>query len=201
MNDIKVWCEQTGNDLLALESKDKKITAKIRKSGVVTSHADIAPVAKKRKSIIVFSSDMDKVLAALIIATGAVTMGSEVTLFFTFWGLNVLRDYKRVKVSKNIIEKMFGRMLPRGAKRLKLSKMDMAGVGRRLMKHVMKSKNISSVEEMLEQARKLGVRIIACNMSMDIMGIRKEELIEGVEVGGVATFLASAEKSDTTLFI
>jgi peroxiredoxin family protein len=152
-------------------------------------------------SIIVFSGDLDKVLAAFIIACGAAVMDKPVTMFFTFWGLNVLRRGERVPVKKGLVEKMFGRMMPRGVDKLKLSKMNMGGMGTMMMKRVMAQKNVYSLPKLMESARDAGVRLVACTMSMDVMGITKEELIDGVELGGVASFLDAADRSNTTLFI
>ena len=128
-------------------------------------------------------------------------MGRNVTMFFTFWGLNILRRPGKVKVAKNFIEKMFGLMMPRGSRKLGLSRMNMGGAGAGMIRRLMKSKGISSPEELIQSAIDHGVRIVACQMSMDIMGIRQEELIDGVELGGVATFLGSGENSDMSLFI
>jgi peroxiredoxin family protein len=152
-------------------------------------------------SMIVFSGDLDKVLAAFIIANGAAVMDKPVTMFFTFWGLNVLRRGEQVSVKKGLVEKMFGRMMPRGATRLKLSKMNMGGMGTMMMKRVMAQKNVYSLPKLMESAKDAGVRLVACTMSMDVMGIAKEELIDGVELGGVASFLDAADRSNTTLFI
>ena len=128
-------------------------------------------------------------------------MGRPVTMFFTFWGLTALRKTEKVPVKKNFIEKMFGVMLPKGAGKLKLSKMNMGGMGTAMMKGIMKDKNIDSLETMMKKAMENGVKIIACSMSMDVMGIRPEELIDGVEIGGVGTYLGDAEESDINLFI
>ena len=144
---------------------------------------------------------MDKVLASFVIANGALAMGRPVTMFFTFWGLTALRKSNKVKVKKSFIERMFGVMLPKGAGRLKLSKMNMGGMGTAMMKGIMKDKNIDSLEDMMKKAIENGVKIIACSMSMDVMGIRPEELIDGVEIGGVGTYLGDAEESDVNLFI
>jgi peroxiredoxin family protein len=122
-------------------------------------------------------------------------------MFFTFWGLNVLRRPRKVKVRKSFIERMFGAMLPRGSGKLKLSKMNMAGMGTTMMKKIMKAKNVDPLETLIENALKNGVKIIACTMSMDIMGIKKEELIEGIDFAGVGTYLGDAEDSDVNLFI
>ena len=153
------------------------------------------------KTFIVFSGDLDKTIAAFIIANGAVSMGRKVTMFFTFWGLNILRRPKKVKAAKTFIEKMFGAMMPRGTKKLGLSRMNMGGAGAKMIRGIMKQKGVSSLEELIQNAIDHGVRIVACQMSMDIMGIKQEELFDGVELGGVATFLGSAELSDTSLFI
>jgi peroxiredoxin family protein len=141
------------------------------------------------------------VLASFIIANGAAAMGRKVTMFFTFWGLNVLRKANKVKVGKDFTEKMFGGLMPRGAGRLKLSKMNMLGLGTRMMKGIMKKKRVDSLEELIRKAQQNGVRIIACTMSMDVMGIRKEELIDGIDYAGVSTYLGEAEESNVNLFI
>lgn len=154
-----------------------------------------------KKTIIVFSGDMDKVMAAFIIANGAAAMGDEVSMFFTFWGLNALRKAKKVKVRKNFIEKLFGWMMPRGVEKLPLSKMNFAGMGKQMMKMIMKKKNVNSLPELIEMARDMGVKILACSMSMDVMGIKKEELIDGVEIAGVATYLGEADEANVNLFI
>jgi peroxiredoxin family protein/rhodanese-related sulfurtransferase/TusA-related sulfurtransferase len=198
-SDINVWCERTGNELLAVERDGAVYKVRIRKG---TAQSPSSPAqGGNDKSMVIFSGELDKALAALIIANGAASMGRKVTLFFTFWGLNILRRDERVKTKKNVVEKMFGMMMPRGSKRLGISKMNMGGMGARMIRGVMKSKNVSSLEELIRAAMDSGVRIVACQMSMDIMGIKKEELIDGVEIGGVATFLGSAELSDTNLFI
>jgi peroxiredoxin family protein len=153
------------------------------------------------KTIVVFSGDLDKAIASFIIANGAAAMGKKVTMFFTFWGLNILRKEEQVRVNKGLMDRMFGMMMPRGSKKLGLSKMNMGGIGARLIRKVMKDKNVSSLEELIDQARGNGVRLVACNMSMDVMGIKREELIDGIEVGGVAAYLGEAEKSNVNLFI
>ncbi|SHE40568.1 CoA-disulfide reductase [Caldanaerobius fijiensis DSM 17918] len=199
-NDIKVWCERTGNQLLDLKWENKTIVALIKK-GEEENKSVASESVNHDKAIIVFSGDLDKAIASFIIANGAASMGRKVTMFFTFWGLNVLRKPEKVSVSKDFISRMFGMMMPRGSKRLKLSKMNMGGIGARLIRYIMQKKNVTSLEDLIQQAMKNGVKIVACNMSMDIMGIKKEELIDGVEVGGVASFIGAAERSDTTLFI
>lgn len=154
-------------------------------------------------SMVVFSGDLDKQLAAFIIATGAVAMGMEVVMFFTFWATPALRDPKKKGRGKDLFGKMFGFMLPKGSKKLKLSKMHMGGMGTGMMKHLMKKKNVQSLEEMIELAGELGVTIYICEMSMDLMGMKQEEMIDypGVKIAGVATFLEEAGNSKIQLFI
>jgi len=159
--------------------------------------------AENKLSMIVFSGDMDKVLAALIIASGAVAMGMDVVMFFTFWGTPILRDKGKKVGGKDLMGTMFGAMLPKGASNLKLSKMNMGGIGTAMMKSLMKKKNVASVEEMLAVAGELGVRIYVCEMSMDLMGFKREEMIEypNMDFCGVAKFLEEAKSSKIQLFI
>nr|WP_276330845.1 DsrE/DsrF/DrsH-like family protein [Orenia marismortui] len=151
--------------------------------------------------MVVFSGELDRAIASFIIANGAAAMGSEVTLFFTFWGLNILRKKENVKVEKSMMDKMFGKMMPQGSEKLPLSNMNMFGMGPKMIRKVMNDKGVDSLEALIGQAKLNGVRLVACQMSMDVMGIKKEELIEGVEVGGVASFLSDAEESNMSLFI
>ena len=197
-SDVSVWCERTGNKLISLEVKPDVIEAVIEKAEKPAS-----PAQRERndKTFVVFSGDLDKTIAAFIMANGAAAMGRRVTMFFTFWGLNILRRPEKVSVVKSFIERMFGAMMPRGTKKLGLSRMNMCGAGAKMIRGIMKQKGVSSLEELIDGARAHGVRLIACQMSMDIMGIRKEELIDGVELGGVSTFLGSCEESDMSLFI
>lgn len=198
-SDIGVWCEKTGNPLLGVERDGATYSVRIQKGGGISA---VSPAqGGNDKSMIIFSGELDKAIAAMIIANGAASMGRKVTLFFTFWGLNVLRKSENAHVKKTPIEKMFGFMMPRGSKKLGLSRMNMMSMGSRMIRGVMKSKNVTSLEELMQSAMASGVRMIACQMSMDIMGIKKEELIDGVEIAGVATFLGAAEQSDTNLFI
>ena len=200
--DIVSWCRRTGNTLVSNEQKNGEYVALIRRgTGQAPAAAQPAAAGPKGKTIIVFDGDMDKVLASFVIANGALAMGRPVTMFFTFWGLTALRRQEKVAVKKSFIEKMFGFMLPRGAGKLKLSKMNMGGMGTAMMQGIMKDKNIDSLETMMKKAMDNGVKIIACSMSMDVMGIRPEELIDGVEIGGVGTYLGDAEESDVNLFI
>lgn len=158
---------------------------------------------KNKLSIIMFSGDLDKVLAALVIATGAVAMGMDVVMFFTFWGTPILRDKGKKIGGKDIMGKMFGSMLPTGTADVKLSKMNMGGMGTAMMKSLMKKKNVASLEQMLELAAELGVRIFVCEMSMDLMGFKREEMIDypGLSYAGVAKFLEEAQNSKVQLFI
>ena len=151
--------------------------------------------------MIMFSGDMDKAMAGLIIANGAAAMGDEVTIFFTFWGLNILRKAQKIKVRKSFMEKMFGMMMPRGAEKLGLSKMNFGGMGTAMIKDIMRKKNVNSLPELIKSAQDMGVKFIACTMSMDVMGIKQEELIEGVEYAGVATYLGEADEANVNLFI
>ncbi len=223
LSDVKGWCHSTGNSLLELAAKDKAIVAVVRKGGansagggqgaasaggrasacgsVAGGDAAGSQASSRKKSLVVFSGDFDKAMAAFIIANGAAAMGSEVTMFFTFWGLNILRRPESVKVRKNIIEKMFGRMMPRGAERLGLSRMNMGGMGLRMIKGIMRRKNVSQLSELIESAQAAGVKLVACTMSMDLMGIKQEELIDGIEEGGVAMYLDNAERGTVNLFI
>ena len=164
---------------------------------------NVKPGAEDRISIVVFSGDLDKVLAAFIIATGAVAMGMEAVMFFTFWGTPVLRDSKKKAGGKDLMGKMFGFMLPKGRNAIKLSNMNMAGMGTAMMKSLMKKKNVASLDEMFEMAAELGVKIYICEMTMSLMGFKKEEFIDypNLEYVGVATFLEQAKNSKVQLFI
>ncbi|GAU76197.1 CoA-disulfide reductase [Fusibacter sp. 3D3] len=202
MNDIGVWCEKTGNTLIDSGKEDKAFFARIRKGKKkAVTHGNTEVVAKDDKTMVVFSGDLDKAIATMIIANGAASMGKKVTLFFTFWGLNILRKSEKVSVKKDFISKMFSAMMPRGTTKLKLSKMHMMGMGSSMIRMVMKKHNVDSIEDMLKMAQENGVRMVACNMSMDLMGITAEELIDGVEFGGVASMLGAAEDSNMSLFI
>jgi peroxiredoxin family protein len=205
-SDIKSWCENTGNQLLTIGKKDGVIKALIRKgqTGQIAQEKDVSQQPLKGKdqnTFVVFSGDLDKAIAAFIIANGSASMGKKVTMFFTFWGLNMLRQNRRAPVKKTFVERIFGWMMPRGSGKLTLSKMNMLGMGPRMIRGIMRQKNVSSLEELITQAKHFNVRLVACNMTMEIMGIKKEELIDGVEIGGVATFLNAADHSGTTLFI
>lgn len=199
-SDVSAWCDSTGNTLLALTTENKIIKAKIQKGLCSLTAQEVLP-SNNQHTMIVFSNDLDKALASFIIANGALAAGKEVTMFFTFWGLNVLRKPSGKPAQKGLIDKMFGLMMPKGAEKLILSKMHMGGMGTAMMKWVMKNKNVATLNELIEDAQKQGVKIIACNMSMDVMGIKEEELIDGVEIAGVAKYINEAGKSNSNLFI
>lgn len=197
--DIKTWCKTTGNTLLGVNYEKNVFTATIQK-GITKEEAIVTP-KNNNKSMIVFSNDLDKAIASFIIANGAAAMGRKVTMFFTFWGLNILRKSDAKSVKKDFISRMFGVMMPKGSKKLSLSKMNMAGIGPKMIRYLMNKKEVYSLEALIQQAQENGIEFVACNMSMDIMGIKKEELVDGVTIGGVASFLGSAEESDMSLFI
>ena len=197
-SDIRVWCDRTGNHLDELVIDNGLIRAKITRA---YRNENTSVREQHDKTFVIFSGDLDKTIAAFIIANGAAAMGRKVTMFFTFWGLNILRRPNKVRTAKSLVERMFGVMMPRGTYRLGLSRMNMGGIGAKMIRAIMKQKGISLLEELMESAKEHGVRLVACQMSMDIMGIRREELIDGVELGGVATFIGSGELSDMSLFI
>jgi NADPH-dependent 2,4-dienoyl-CoA reductase/sulfur reductase-like enzyme/peroxiredoxin family protein/rhodanese-related sulfurtransferase/TusA-related sulfurtransferase len=198
-SDIGLWAKTTGNSVISNETKDGKIVAVIEKGPGVVQNTN--PTGNGGTTIVLFSGDMDKALAAMIIAQGTRAMGKPATVFCTFWGLNLLRKPKAPHVKKSFVEKMFGWMMPKGAKKFKLSKMNMMGMGSKMMRGVMKKKNVPVLEEQLANAKRAGVQFLACTMSMDIMGIKKEELIDGIDYVGVATYLAACQEASTTLFI
>jgi peroxiredoxin family protein len=154
-----------------------------------------------RATLVVFSGDLDKAMAAMVIATGAAAAGLETSLFFTFWGLSILKKKGASRPKHGFKEKMFAMMSPSGPESLGVSKMNYFGVGAKMLRSMMKDKNISSLEELIEMAKDLDVKMIACTMSMDAMGIEKEELVDGLEYGGVAAYMADAASSKVTLFI
>ena len=198
-NDSESWCKCTGNTMIHREKSDNLIRVWIKKG----NDTSMIPAENHNdgKTIIVFSGDLDKAIASFIIANGAASMGKKVTMFFTFWGLNVLRRPEKVHVKKTFVEKMFGRMMPQGSKKLSLSKMNMLGMGAEMIRSVMKNKNIDSLETLIQSAIDNGIELVACQMSMDVMGIRQEELIDGVNIGGVGYYLGAANQSNVNLFI
>lgn len=198
--DVASWCKVTGAELVALENKNGVVAATIRKQEKTALHASVQNNADN-KTLIVFSDDLDKALASFVIANGAASTGKKVTMFFTFWGLNVIKKQQKPAVSKDIFGKMFGWMLPAHSGKLKLSKMNMGGAGSWMMRLIMKQKRIDSLESLIQQAVDNGVEMIACTMSMDVMGVQKEELMDNVTLGGVASYLERAEEANVNLFI
>ena len=203
MADIPAWCNTTGNELVEISPEGKAYAATVRKRIADVGLLDAVPqiAHKKGLTIVVFSNSFDRAVAAFIIANGAAAMGFKVTLFFTFWGLNVLRKDSPVSVKKNFIERMFGWMMPRGPEKLALSQMHMGGMGLAMIKGIMSKKNVTSLPESIQTAKESGVRLVACTMSMDLMGIKREEMIDGVEEGGVAMYLDHAGERNVNLFI
>lgn len=198
-NDIQSWCKTTKNSLLSLEKKNGYIFATLKKSGVTKNNDNKIIETKDGVTIVVFSGDLDKAIAAFIIANGALAMGKKVTMFFTFWGLSILKRKNLEK--KSWIEKMFAMMLPKNSNQLPISKMNFFGIGAKLIRWIMKQKNIMSLEELMKKAIESGVEITACTMSMDVMGITQEELIDGLNYGGVGQYLGATEGANTNLFI
>lgn len=198
-NDASAWCQTTGNRLLSSHTEDGRYVVTIEKGQ--RPEGDTPLVVAKNKTLIMFSDDLDRALATFVLANGAAATGHKVSIFFTFWGLNVIKKEHKPSVKKDFFGKMFGMMMPSHSKKLKLSQMSFMGMGDRLMRHIMKQKNIDSLESLRQQALDNGVEFIACQMSMDMMGIKKEELIDGVNVGGVATYMNRAEDANVNLFI
>lgn len=156
---------------------------------------------KKRTTIILFSGDYDKAMAAYIIANGAAAYDHEVTIFHTFWGLNALRKDEPVSLKKGFLEKMIAKMMPRGSDKMRLSNMNFAGIGPKMIKHVMKKHNAVSLPNLIELAQEQEIKLIACTMTMDLLGLQQEELLDGIEYAGVAAYLAEAEDGNVNLFI
>lgn len=198
--DVTSWCKMTGAELVALENKNGVVAATIRKQEK-TASCEISRNNADNKTLIVFSDDLDKALASFVIANGAASTGKKVTMFFTFWGLNVIKKQHKPTVTKDIFGKMFGWKLPTHSGKLKLSKMNMGGAGSWMMRLIMKRKRIDSLESLIQQAIDNGVEMIACTMSMDVMGVQKEELMDNVTLGGVASYLERAEEANVNLFI
>lgn len=197
--DVQAWVNVTGNELMELMQDSAEITAIVRKKAPVQKFP--SQMGGNDATLICFSDDLDKVLATFIIANGAVASGKKVSIFFTFWGLNVIKKQRKPKVSKDFFGNMFGMVMAGSSKKLGLSKMNFAGMGSKMMRMVMKDRNVDSLENMIQTAMENGVTFIACQMSMDVMGIKPEELIEGVQLGGVATYLERTESANLNLFM
>ncbi len=199
-NDARSWAETTGNEFISSTQSGGKYIVKLRKNEVkeiVPEHSN----AQLGKTFIMFSDDLDKALATFVLANGASAIGGKVSIFFTFWGLNVIKKEKKPDCEKDIFGKMFGMMLPSSSLQLKLSKMNMFGIGSKMMRYIMNKKKIDSLESLRQQAIDNGVEFIACQMSMDVMGVKKEELLDNVIIGGVGTYMNRADKSNINLFI
>lgn len=198
--DAEAWCRSTGNRVVSSTSAGGKYS-------VIVAKEDAAAITagksgdEKGKTFILFSDDLDKTLATFVLANGAAATGKKVTIFFTFWGLNAIKKETKPAVKKDIFGKMFGMMLPSSSRKLKLSKMNMGGIGSKMMRHIMKKKNVDSLEMLRAQAIENGVEFIACQMSMDVMGVSREELLDEVTIGGVATYMDRADQANVNLFI
>ncbi|WP_447639958.1 MULTISPECIES: FAD-dependent oxidoreductase [Chitinophagaceae] len=202
VEDVQAWCRMTGATVGRIENDKGVFHVDIVKH-VTESAADSTLVETKRdnKTFIVFSNDFDKVFASLIIANGAIAAGKKVTLFFTFWGLAVIRKASETRLRKSLLDKMFGKMLPANIDKLQLSKMNMLGIAPRMMHYVMKSKKVTTLQSLIRNLIDNGAELIACSMSMDVMGIRREELWDEVKIAGVAAYLDRSEQANLNLFI
>lgn len=200
-SDAKAWCKSTGNAFLSETCQNGCHTIIIKKQQTAASPQTTCVPAEKNKTLICFSDNLDRAIATFILANGAAATGGKVSIFFTFWGLNVIKKKHGPAVKKTFTEKMFARMLPKSSDGLSLSKMNMMGMGSKMIRGIMKKKNIDSLESLIQQAMANGVEFIACQMTMDMMGIKKEELLDGVTVGGVASYMQKAEESRVNLFI
>lgn len=198
--DAQAWCNTTGNILISNSEEKGKYTVVIEK-GSPQACRTATSCDGKAKTLIMFSDDLDKALATFVLANGAAATGQKVSIFFTFWGLNVIKKVAKPKVKKDIFGRMFGMMLPSSSLKLHLSKMSMLGIGDRMMRHIMKRKGIDSLESLRQQAIDNGVEFIACQMSMDVMGVKREELLDEATVGGVATYMERAEGANVNLFV
>ena len=199
--DAEAWCRTTGNRFLGRHSESGVYIAMIEKTTPCAVEASKPQQGDSGKTLILFSDDLDKVLATFVLANGAVATGRKVSIFFTFWGLNAIKKTNGPKVAKDFFGRMFSWMLPSDSTRLALSKMNMMGMGAKMMRYLMRKKGVDSLEELRQQAVDNGVEFIACQMSMDVMGVRREELLDNVTVGGVATYMERAEKANVNLFI
>ena len=198
--DTAAWCSSTGNQLISKDTSGGKSIVVIEK-GEPKSCNIVTSCEGKGKTFIMFSDDLDKALATFVLANGAAATGQKVTIFFTFWGLNVIKKLHKPETEKDIFGKMFGMMLPSSSKKLKLSKMSMGGMGGKMMRYIMNKKGIDSLESLRQQALENGVEFIACQMSMDVMGVKQEELLDEVTIGGVATYMERADNANVNLFI
>ncbi len=202
--DVQAWAQMSSQHVIQVnKTSTGLIEAYLRKQEVPlqTSSEPVVAPTSEGTSMIVFSGDLDKAIASFIIANGAAASGKKVTMFFTFWGLNIIRKTNKISVDKAFIGRMFGAMMPRGSRKLSMSKMNMMGLGPKMIRGIMKKNNVFSLEELIDSAIEQGVEIVACQMSMDIMGLAREELIDKIEIGGVGYYLGKADQSGINLFI
>lgn len=197
--DIEAWAKQTGHTVVQNDIKGNHASIIVQKNDL--AKAATLTETKNGATMVVFSGDLDKALASFIIATGARAMGKEVTMFFTFWGLNVIKNPNAPKVQKSGLDKLFSKMMPKSIQKLPISKMNMFGLGSKMIQHVMKKKQVEPLAEMIQKAEELGVKMVACSMSMDVMAIEREELLPSVQIGGVGAYLGDASDSNLNLFI
>lgn len=199
--DAEAWCRTTGHKLLGKRAEGGIQIVEIEKAAPQVVEATQPQTSEQGKTLILFSDDLDKTLATFVLANGAAATGKKVSIFFTFWGLNAIKKVRKPKVKKDIFGRMFGWMLPADSTRLALSKMNMLGIGSKVMRYLMRKKGVDSLETLRQQAIDQGVEFIACQMSMDVMGIKREELLDNVTVGGVASYMERAEQANVNLFI
>lgn len=199
--DAEAWCRTTGHKFLGKRAEGGIQIVEIEKAAPQVVEATQPQTSEQGKTLILFSDDLDKTLATFVLANGAAATGKKVSIFFTFWGLNAIKKVHKPKVKKDIFGRMFGWMLPADSTQLALSKMNMLGIGSKMMRYLMRKKGVDSLETLRQQAIDLGVEFIACQMSMDVMGIKREELLDNVTVGGVASYMERAEQANVNLFI
>ncbi len=200
-NDVQAWVKASGNQLYEVKKEKGLVHAYVSKGNSLASYENQVIENKEGMTIVVFSGDFDKAMAAFVIANGALAMGKQVTMFFTFWGLSILKKENSPKLRKSLLDQMFAFCLPKSWKNLPLSKMNFFGMGAKMMQHIMKKKNLANLEDLIQNAKDGGAHIIACSMSMEAMGIREEELLEGIDFGGVAQYLGAAHEGNPNLFI
>ena len=199
--DAEAWCRTTGHKFLGKRAEGGIQIVEIEKAAPQVVEATQPQTSEQGKTLILFSDDLDKTLATFVLANGAAATGKKVSIFFTFWGLNAIKKVHKPKVKKDIFGRMFGWMLPADSTQLALSKMNMLGIGSKMMRYLMRKKGVDSLETLRQQAIDQGVEFIACQMSMDVMGIKREELLDNVTVGGVASYMERAEQANVNLFI
>lgn len=199
--DAEAWCRTTGHKFLGKRAEGGIQIVEIEKAAPQVVEATLPQTSEQGKTLILFSDDLDKTLATFVLANGAAATGKKVSIFFTFWGLNAIKKVRKPKVKKDIFGRMFGWMLPADSTQLALSKMNMLGIGSKMMRYLMRKKGVDSLETLRQQAIDQGVEFIACQMSMDVMGIKREELLDNVTVGGVASYMERAEQANVNLFI